>query len=729
LLIEKVKKENTFDFYFSGKLVDVLQFVCRFVGKERTVLTNANKIFVVQIEKINNIDSIAFSNAVKLGDENTKTLGFLPRVAFEKYAKQNQLIGAFDKTNSDLLGYLLYRISYDKVTIVHLCIDGRHRNKGVAKKLVDYLKRSTKEYQGIKLSCRNDYGINAVWEQFNFVPIREKSGRSKAGHPLTIWWFSHQKKNLFSHFEEYERKNKIGVVIDANIFLDIKNGRNTESESLMSDWLQDEINLYLTREILNEINRNSNNTVKESSRRFALFFKELPFYENEYSTVYNELLQTINPETENDISDIKHIAYAITGGGDYFITRDEFLLKNKEKFTTHGVEILRPSHFIAHLDETRNTIKYKPRKLIGANISSNNVNASNVEYIISRFLEPQERKAVFSEKIRTFISLPQKYELVTVTKENEFIALVVYDRSENNTLGIPLFRVLKNRLKETLTKHLLFKIIQIATSEDRRYIDFTDNALDIVTDEIIGETRFIRIDEIWRKINLTGTLPQKVVLEQLADFGDVEIIERINCFEPSNSVLNDNTINYSIERYLFPLKITDLILSNFIIPIKSYWAEELFDDKSEQKLAFFEPNYHLLLNRENVYYRSATPKILKSQSRILWYVSENKQSGQKGHIRACSYIDAIFVDDPKKLYKQFKQLGIYSWPQISQTANGKDKIMAFIFSDTELFERNIPISFLRSIFETMENKKFMVVSPIEIKNETYMEIYKKGMNL
>lgn len=686
----------------------------------------------MKLEKINNILSDEFKNAVKLGDDNAKTLGFLPYVAFEKYAKQNQLIGAFDKTNSELLGYLLYRTSYDKVTIVHLCIDEKHRSKSVAKNLVDYLKKNTKKHQGIRLSCRNDYGINKVWERFNFVPLFEKPGRSKAGLPLTIWWFPHSHTNLFSQIADYEKNNKISVVIDMNIFLDIKDKRNKESLALQSDWLLNEINLYLSREIFNEINRNSDSDIKASSRSFASYFKELSFSENEFLDTYSELLQIFNPKSENDKSDLKHIAYAISSEADYFLTRDEFILQNEGKFTEYGITVFRPSEFITHLDESLQTSKYKPQKLIGTNISSTNITAKNVDSLITSFLTSHERKGVLNEKVRTYLSFPQKYELITISKESELIAFVVFDRSETNKLIIPIFRFLKNKLKETLTKHLLFKIIFTANNENRMFIEISENQLDIETENIINETRFIKSYDIWQKINFRGILSKELTNQKLENLITENINEFLNTADLSLSVNpheRELLVDYNLERFLFPLKIEDLELPNFIVPIKPHWAEALFDDKSKQKLSFYEPNYTLLLNRENVYYRSATPKILKSPARILWYVSENKHTKQKGHIRACSYIDAIFLDKPKKLFKRFEQLGIYQWKQIAETAGNKQEIMAFIFSDTELFNRNVEMSYINDIFDRVENKKFMVVSPIEIKKETYIDLYKKGMQL
>ncbi|MDO6803986.1 GNAT family N-acetyltransferase [Wenyingzhuangia sp. 1_MG-2023] len=231
----------------------------------------------LKIKKIKDILSIEFENAVELGDSNSKTLGFLPKKAFEKYAEQGQLIGAFENKTNSLQGYILYRISYNRVTIVHLCVNKENRNNGTAKKLFDYLKNITKHFDGIRLSCRNDYNIDHFWQKLGFVPKKEKIGRSKQQLPLTIWWYPHSQNDLFSQVSEYEIKNKIVAVIDMNIFLDIKNKRHEESLALKSDWLVSEAILYCTREINNEINNGKTPEERESSRNLLKNFNILYF--------------------------------------------------------------------------------------------------------------------------------------------------------------------------------------------------------------------------------------------------------------------------------------------------------------------------------------------------------------------------------------------------------------------------------------------------------------------
>lgn len=694
------------------------------------------KILNLQIERINNISSDKFKKAVDLGDRNSATLGFLPYQAFEKYASDNQLIGVFEENTDDLMGYLLYRISFNRVTIVHCCINENHRKKSIALHLVDYLKTNTKQFEGIKLSCRNDYGIDKVWESFNFVPIKEKKGRSKLGLPLTIWWFPHYQNNLLSQISDYEINNKIVAVIDMNIFLDIKDKRENESLALNSDWLVSEAILYVTREINVEVNRSRTQQQKESSRRLLAHYNELPFRnEEEYLNILTELKLMFPLKNNNDKSDLNHIAYSISGGAQFFITRDQEILNKAEYFKIkYKLIIYRPSDFITHLDENIQVTKYQPQRLIGTSINSKSVTTSNINYFTDIFLKPTEKKYQFDKIIRNCLSQPNDFELITISKDEVLLAFVILDRTSNSKLDIPIFRFLKSELKITLAKHLLFKSILTSTKEQKISIHITEQFLDDDIVEIIKEARFVNIKDSWQKINLKGIIEEKNILSEISknqvkSFSPVdtlsEVLKKAECGMDDSQFL----FNYNLERYLSPVKIKELEIPTYIVSIQPQWAEQLFDDKSHEKLALFEPEYELLLNRENVYYRSANPRVLKSPARILWYISANKSTGGIGKISACSYIDEIFIDDPKKLYKQFKQLGIYEWKHISETAKDKNEVMAFVFSDTELFKSSMSLSQIKAIIKKMENKNFMPLSPIEIKTETYLAIYKLGMEL
>lgn len=689
----------------------------------------------MEIKLIKNTESDYFNEAIKLGDSNSKTLGFLPYEAFKKYAKENKLIGVFEKSNSNLMGYLLYRISFNRVTIVHCCISEKYRNKNVAFNLVEYLKKNTKQYDGIKLSCRNDYGIDRVWERFNFVPVTEKIGRSKEGLPLTIWWYPHHKNDLFSQVSDYETSNKVMAVIDMNIFLDIKHKREQESLALNSDWLIGEAILYYTREILVEINRSQTQSQKKTSRKLLNYYTQLPYKdENDFLSTLNQLKELIPLNSINDKSDLNHIAYSIVGGANYFITRDKNILnKRKILLIKYDLKICRPSDFITYLDENIQVSKYKPKRLIGTNIDKNCISAENIDFYVKTFLQPSEKKHQFEKTIRDSLAYPDKFELITISKKEEQLAFVIFDRSSKNKIKIPVFRFLKHSLKITLSKHLLYTAILASTNENKTIVEISEKITDEDIIQTIQESRFTQINNKWRKINIkriienSSSIPE-IIKKQNPDFDNDLFFNKISSKTIEETEINHFYKTYNLERHLSPLKIKNLEIPTYIISIQPQWAEKLFDDKSSEELNLFETKDELLLNRENVYYRSAKNN-LKSPSRILWYISENKTTKCKGKIRAVSYIDDVFIDSPKKLYKQFRNLGVYEWEQINKTANGKDELMAFVFSDTELFKNSISLKNLKELMKKMESKNFMVLSPVEIKTETYLALYKTGMEL
>ena len=668
---------------------------------------------------------------IDLGDENSKTLGFLPYAAFEKFALLNQIYGVIQ--NEELLGYLLYRVSYRRVSIVHLCVSKKHRGKNVAKLLVDKLKKDTKNFLEIRLSCRNDYGIDSVWESFNFVPIQEKIGRSKKKLPLTIWRFKHNHANLFSKLFDSEFQNKISAAIDMNVFLDIKDKRNKESQALKSDWVLSETTFYLTPEIFVEIKRNTDSGLRKESRETAFGFKFLELKdETKFNEIYNQLEKEFKPKDKNDISDLRHIAYSIVSGVNFFISRDERLLKRKSILEDFKLQVFRPSEFIVHLDEILQSPKYEPQRLIGTNINSIRVSSDKLNILCDKFLAPRERKNNLKSLLRYYSAFPKNHDLITVTKDDEYLSMMIIDKSTENIIKVPVFRFLKNELKITLAKHLLYKLILIGVSKKWTVIEIEETQFDYDLIRVLKESRFMLINNRWVKYNIRGIYNELNLIQNIEkvigrDSDRLKIIiEKLTSFKKNKDFVN----NYNIERFFSPIKIVDLEIPTYIVPIKPHWAEKLFNDKSDQKLPLFEPRYKLLLNRKNVYYRSSKSKILSCPSRVLWYLSENKSEGTKGMIRAISYIDEILIDTPKKLYNQFKQLGIYEWKDISKIESNRNKneIMAFVFSDTELFKKSISHSYIYSKFKHWESKNFMPIAPIKISNETFNEIYKIGMN-
>jgi len=677
-----------------------------------------------------------------LSDKNTKTLGFLPYDAIREQAKKKRIFGVID-INDNLMGYLLYRISNNYVTIVHLCIDENFRNLGVAKMLINKLKEFSKPFLGIKLKCRQDYEANKVWPKFNFQPINELKGRSKEGHLLTVWYFGNNHPSLLSNLYEIKTKNRILVAIDMNIFLDLKEKRERESLALYSDWLEEEIELCITHELFNEIYKNENPLTRKKSRIFANNFTQLEFNENKFLEVYKILKTNFVEKNINDESDLKQIANAIVANLQYFITRDNYWIEQNDFFEDNfNITILRPSSFITYFDELIQNKKYHPIKIAGSKLKSEYVTKDKIEDICNIFYfnekSKQEKKTEFQVKIREYLSYPDKYKIQIISDNNNYIALIVYDFSKKSKISIPILRFTNTQLKINLAKHLLFKSI-LKNSNSNYVLEITDEYLNFELEKVFLELNFNYIDNKWTRffineiceLNLLSNILEKIISE-LPEYKI--FLENIIIKIKNYNLVDDKNSIYNLERLFSPLKISDLDIECYVVSIQPHWASELFEENiSKQKLLLFSTEENLVLNTQNVYYRSAKNKILTAPSRIMWYISNdssNKHIQNKKCISAISYIDEIYIDKPKKLFKKFNKLGIFQWKDIYQTANEniENEIMAFVFSDSELLNNVINLKDIKNIYTKHTGKNYMILSPIKIDSSLFIELYKLGKN-
>src|SRR5688500_10879721 len=109
--------------------------------------------------KISQIDhnSKYLNSVIALGDANKHTLGLFPKEAYKESASKKRILIAIDEDTGELIGYLLYNASRQKmlVSIVHLCIEAPYRKKGVSKLLFEELKSLTQDgYLAVRVRCR-----------------------------------------------------------------------------------------------------------------------------------------------------------------------------------------------------------------------------------------------------------------------------------------------------------------------------------------------------------------------------------------------------------------------------------------------------------------------------------------------------------------------------------------------------------------------------------------------
>ena len=131
---------------------------------------------------------------------------------------------------------LAFGPSKEHIRLIHLCVAETHRGEGVPRALVQTLSQSRSHYLGIKLKCRVDYGLGDFWRKLEFVPGKAEPGRGQDRALLKGCWLSHGHPGLFDTLPS----SRLRVALEANVVLDLLDGREEKSLALVADWLADE---------------------------------------------------------------------------------------------------------------------------------------------------------------------------------------------------------------------------------------------------------------------------------------------------------------------------------------------------------------------------------------------------------------------------------------------------------------------------------------------------------
>lgn len=464
------------------------------------------------------------SEVKKLWRTNSATLGFFPDGAFFDYADKRQILVAVTESDS-LIGYLIYRVTKQRISIVHLCVDSSARKQGIAKLLVDFLKQNTKNSYGIGLYCRRDFEANKIWPSLGFYPIHEKRGKSKTGKSLNYWWFDHGHPSLLTIVNDLKLQAGISAIIDANVFFDLQdpNNENPESKALLADWLQDSLVLCLTKEIFNEIERNENKLERIKCRNFANSFPLIEADSQKIEETKNKLLSFYPPTLKNsDYSDIRHLAHAINKGIRFFVTRDQKMLDLSEQiYSSFELRIMRPSNLISYIDELIKEEEYRPSRLAGSWATLQLLKSEQDNLVIDSFLcnSLGEPKKNFKSNIYNFLANPDTYKSFIITFKKQPVGLIVYRKKNEYELEIPLFRLANINLAPTFARYLAQRCILDAYNNNKIFVKVTEPYLTEKIKNALADCFFIfsATNKEWIKVILRDIKPVKKISKVLID--------------------------------------------------------------------------------------------------------------------------------------------------------------------------------------------------------------------
>ena len=639
----------------------------------------------INISQLTSTDLNAVDELMK---RYSQWLGFLPREALQNYLEKGTVLGA---TNDDgqLVGYLLYADRYDYFRITHLCVSEEYQQQGIATQLVNNLKGLADTQKAIKLNCRRDFPANNLWRKLKFVALDEKPGRSKEGHLLTIWHLILAPEDQLQLFQAKTSDETLDIIIDAQIFFDFyepDSDKTKPSKSLLADFLVDSLNLWITDELLNEINRNDDTKQREKARNRAHNFLKAeadPHLVEGFDKLLREFLPSHKPSQE---SDIRQLAKAAASNVNTFVTNDSRLLKKSEDIANRtGLEVVDPVSLIIRLHELSEKETYAQDRIAGLNLYWCRFTSDDLaSFPFDSFLERQETKGKFREKLKSLIARPNYYECELLRSKNEIIALRVLTNSSDKILSTPLARVALSADRSLFGRFLIADTVSKAVEKNLDMVKFEASALTPSLIPILLEMGFIKCNDSFVRFCFSRYLDRQEVLAAISEL----------CPESTSNY--ENMSSLELERCCSPLDLAGTNQRYFLIPIRPGYAMSLID-RYQSGGDLFGGNPDVLLRWNNVYYRKVNcHKMIKTPGRILWYVSDSSK-----RVIAVSHLDKVVIDTPKKLFRRFKKFGILEWKDLYEMCGGNPskKLMALRFSHTFLFREPISLDVLKSVFE------------------------------
>jgi hypothetical protein len=240
----------------------------------------------------------------------------------------------------------------------------------------------------------------------------------------------------------------------------------------LADWLTELIDLCITDELFNEINRQPVKEVRTANRNFARKFRLVSGPDDQFQQA-RVALRSLFPSrlTTSDRSDIHQLARSTAAGIQFFVTLDPRLLRmTDEIFEALGIRVLRPADLILEQDSLIREAEYQPVRLAGASMAIERARALEHLLLNETFRAPQgETKNQFTVLLNSLLADPHAIEVKVVRDTDRPRALLAFKKSQKIEFDVPIMRIdrgLSPGLASTLTRYLVQDLISTSTKQE-----------------------------------------------------------------------------------------------------------------------------------------------------------------------------------------------------------------------------------------------------------------------
>jgi len=699
-------------------------------------------------------------------DRNKAALGFLPEGVYSEAAEQGKLLIATIQTASqEYAGHLLFGGVYPNARIFQVHVEERYRLRSIGRRLVESVVRKMERDQFLSVISQVavDLQANSFWEKLQFETIRIRSGGKTTGRKINIRVRELNTPRLFSQtsikppveitdLRLLSRLSNISprYAIDLNVIYDVvkRRPRAEEAGRLMQASFDNLVRLAVTEEFIEELQRTSIPNPTDPILELALRLPRLPRPTvSEMNRVLPELAVLVFPDrtarsrlTEQDRSDLMHLASAIHNKVAGFITSEKAILRAREQLNSrYSIDIVGPAEFIETL-EPKVTLPleelYADSGALAIKVSEiNEQNVDQLRQFLSRMSVP-----------------PPMAQEMTATATNDSLR-GVFVCCDDNVTGFATWG------KPTAIRPKVSAFICV--DEDHAAVDISvdhllntmshESSLDMPTQISLrllpGQvaTRRIAAGHGFRSPaneDLSSANLQKVsvgrfvtrsnwelVSKQLERAADITLPAVITEFNGTSTQLSIGTP--AGQKIAFPLIDLETLLSpvllilpsrsGAIVPIRRTYAAHLIG--AQQQKSFLASKEAILL-RERVYFSAPkTSSVLQEGTPILFYES-GAHGGRASIIAGARVVRSELMAKNEVLPRLYRQavLSAEELGEISEATN----VLASTFDNLLALPKPVSIARLRQI-HCADPANF--ITAWRITSEQFQKVLEEGTNL
>jgi len=307
---------------------------------------------------------------VTAADKNKNALGFFATSVFNEFARSEQLHVVTETNNegSTYAGHLMFKCSRSKTSVLQMFVAPSCRRYGVASMLLNGLKSHLTDHGFISISARVAEDLNeanAFWEKQDFYVQRVAPGGTTRKRTILVRCHELASPQLFAS-SGLSSTNPLGLdvnihpdiplfLLDLNVLFDLapRRLRNEEAIDLFRAERMGLCRFAISAELSAELHRTATPGRTDPMQAYTKIFPTFSLLTSQdWEQLLPSLATLVFPRkeaaqlSENDKSDLRHLATAVQHRLAGFITNDTAILdaatQIKEQF---NIQVVSPTAF------------------------------------------------------------------------------------------------------------------------------------------------------------------------------------------------------------------------------------------------------------------------------------------------------------------------------------------------------------------------------------------------